>query len=164
VTSTCDICEFTLDDAVAHFPHVELCDGDGCTCGVRVHPACCWRCRSGVGDHVDQTPEGDTKEHITVDTNDLTVIDLVGITNIADRLGVVRSAPGLWETRYDDFPRRWGTINGEGSRPGQGVWQWKDVEAWCRKTGRLPLEEGRIYDDNGYDVTDKVRRGRKSRT
>lgn len=159
MSSTCDICEFELDDAEAHFPHVELCPGEGCTCGVRVHPACCWRCKAGVGDHGPTAADDTQEQHM--DT--IEILDFVGTADIADRVNVSRSSPGLWETRREDFPRRVATINAVNGAKGFGVWHWKEVEAWCRKTGRLPLEEGRIYDDNGFDMTDKVRRGRKAR-
>ena len=57
--------------------------------------------------------------------------DLVGATEIAQRLGV--SAPQViysWRRRHDDFPAPVAELS-------IGlVWAWPDVEAWARRTGR----------------------------
>jgi hypothetical protein len=58
--------------------------------------------------------------------------DLVGVAEIAERLGVGTSVVHDWRRRHADFPEpvlrlRMGLI-----------WAWKDVEAWARRTGRLP--------------------------
>jgi predicted DNA-binding transcriptional regulator AlpA len=56
--------------------------------------------------------------------------DPVGTVEIAARLGVSRSAVDAWRHRHPDFPEpRW-TVGG---RP---AWDWSDVEAWARSTGR----------------------------
>lgn len=61
------------------------------------------------------------------------------------------SLSALASRHKDDFP--------EGRRVGHS-WTWPadDIVAWCRRTGRLPTEEGRIYDWQAYDVTDEYRR------
>jgi hypothetical protein len=60
------------------------------------------------------------------------VDDLVGATEIADRLGLAQpQTVHLWRHRYDDFPRPVTHLR-------QGyLWCWSDVEVWARKTGRL---------------------------
>lgn len=61
----------------------------------------------------------------------------VGVVEIAQRAKVSREAVNKWRERYGGdaehpFPdQRW-TVGG---RP---AWDWSDVEAWLRKTGRLP--------------------------
>jgi hypothetical protein len=60
------------------------------------------------------------------------VDQLVGTTEIAFRLGVKR--PGVvhdWRRRDADFPEPVAVV----SRV--GIWAWRDVERWARKTGRL---------------------------
>lgn len=69
-----------------------------------------------------------------------TKIEPVGLVEIADRLGVSRSAVDLWRFRDKDAAKhpdrermpepRW-TVGG---RP---AWNWSDIERWARKTGRL---------------------------
>jgi hypothetical protein len=81
----------------------------------------------------------------------LRIVELVGTGDIAKRCGVTRSSPGAWERRYADFPKRMATINED-----VGIWDAMDIDAWCRKTGRMTLEEGHIYDDNGYDITKRA--------
>lgn len=62
----------------------------------------------------------------------LTGMEPVGVVEIADRLGVTRKAVDAWRMRDLGFPEpRW-TVGG---RP---AWEWEDVEAWARETGRLP--------------------------
>jgi chromosome partitioning protein len=59
--------------------------------------------------------------------------DLVGAAEIAERLGLSH-APSVhaWRRRYEDFPEPVAEL-----RMGL-IWAWKDVEAWARRTGRLP--------------------------
>jgi hypothetical protein len=60
------------------------------------------------------------------------VEQLVGTTEIAYRLGVKR--PGVvhdWRNRHTDFPPPVAVV----SRV--GLWVWRDVARWARKTGRL---------------------------
>ena len=57
--------------------------------------------------------------------------DLVGVFEIAERLGSGTSVVYDWQRRHTDFPQpvlrlRMGT-----------VWFWPDVEDWARETGRL---------------------------
>jgi hypothetical protein len=61
------------------------------------------------------------------------VPDLVGITEIAARLGVRRQTVDQWRQR--------GGVGFPGPSPditigGRPVWDWADVEAWARQTGR----------------------------
>ena len=57
--------------------------------------------------------------------------DLVGVAEIAERLGVGTSVVHDWRRRHDDFPEpvlrlRMGLI-----------WAWPDVRRWASSTGRL---------------------------
>ncbi len=57
--------------------------------------------------------------------------DIVGASEIAERLGVSSSVVHDWQRRYDEFPSpvirlRMGLL-----------WLWNDVETWARSTGRL---------------------------
>jgi predicted DNA-binding transcriptional regulator AlpA len=55
----------------------------------------------------------------------------VGVVEIAERLAVTRKAVDAWRARGLGFPEpRW-TVGG---RP---AWEWAEVEAWARETGRL---------------------------
>ncbi|MGH9177544.1 MAG: DNA-binding protein [Acidimicrobiales bacterium] len=58
--------------------------------------------------------------------------DLVGATEIAQRLGVARpQVVYSWRRRPLDFPAPVAKLS-------IGlVWAWPDVEAWARRTGRL---------------------------
>ncbi len=58
---------------------------------------------------------------------------LVGAHEIATRAGVKR--PQVihdWRHRHPEFPQPLTTIGNS------LVWDWRDVETWLRKTGRLP--------------------------
>ena len=58
-------------------------------------------------------------------------VDPVGTVEIAARLNVTRKAVDAWRNRNLGFPDpRW-TVGG---RP---AWNWPDIEAWARTTGRL---------------------------
>lgn len=56
--------------------------------------------------------------------------DPVGIPEIAQRLGVKRPTVDVWRTRGLLPEPRW-TVGG---RP---AWEWADVEAWAKGSGRL---------------------------
>ena len=58
------------------------------------------------------------------------VADPVGLSDIADRLGVEQETAKRWKLRGLLPPPKW-TVSG---RP---AWEWKTIEAWARKTGRL---------------------------
>ena len=60
------------------------------------------------------------------------VDDLVGATEIAERLGLAQpQTVHLWRRRYDDFPHPVAHLR-------QGyLWSWTDVVAWAKRTGRL---------------------------
>lgn len=57
--------------------------------------------------------------------------DLVGASEIADRLGLSHSETvHQYRRRYDDFPDPVAEL-------AQGfVWAWPDVEKWAERTGR----------------------------
>jgi predicted DNA-binding transcriptional regulator AlpA len=58
--------------------------------------------------------------------------DPVGIVEIAQRLGVQRGTVDMWRFRSLHFPEpRWQV----GGRP---AWDWSDVEAWAKASGRHP--------------------------
>jgi hypothetical protein len=60
------------------------------------------------------------------------VDQLVGSAEIAQRLGVKRyNLISDWIRRYEDFPTPVATISGI------KIWNWPDIEAWARDTGRL---------------------------
>jgi len=58
---------------------------------------------------------------------------LVGAAEIASRLGLtLPQTVHSWRRRYPEFPVPVAVLN-------MGlVWVWPDVEAWAKKTGRLP--------------------------
>lgn len=58
------------------------------------------------------------------------VSDLVGAAEIAARLHVEPTAVHKWHRRHGDFPAPVARL-----RAGL-VWDWSDVEAWARSTGR----------------------------
>lgn len=61
----------------------------------------------------------------------------VGVVEIAQRLGVGRTAVDNWRWgRSLGFPASRWTVGG---RP---AWEWADIEAWARATGRLPASTG----------------------
>lgn len=62
-------------------------------------------------------------------------VDLVGITEIAKRCNVNRSAVSNWTVRDEYFPSPVVTL-AMGS-----VWDWKRVEMWLVATGRKSLQE-----------------------
>lgn len=62
------------------------------------------------------------------------VADPVGIAEIAKRLGVERGTAKQWNLRKLLPPPRW-TVSGA------PAWEWRDIERWARKTGRLPDQQ-----------------------
>jgi chromosome partitioning protein len=63
------------------------------------------------------------------------VDQLVGAAEIAQRLGVGKSTVVHdWRYRYSDFPAPVAQLKAA------LVWDWRDIEAWARKTGRLASE------------------------
>jgi predicted DNA-binding transcriptional regulator AlpA len=59
--------------------------------------------------------------------------DLVGVAEIANRLGLGTSVVHSWRRRHRDFPKPIVHLH-------MGlVWSWEDVEEWARSTGRVPL-------------------------
>lgn len=57
--------------------------------------------------------------------------DLVGASEIAARLGVVRDTVHLWRRRHEDFPEPIAELEQA------MVWDWRDVERWAKATKRL---------------------------
>ena len=57
--------------------------------------------------------------------------DPVGLSEIADRLGVARQTAKQWRLRGVLPEPKW-TVSGS------PAWDWVDVQRWARKTGRLP--------------------------
>jgi len=57
--------------------------------------------------------------------------DIVGLAEIAERLGVQRRTVDRWRERGVLPDPTW-TVGG---RP---AWEWSTIEAWARATGRLP--------------------------
>lgn len=55
--------------------------------------------------------------------------DPVGLAEIAARLGVKPQTARVWRTRKLLPDPRW-TVSGQPS------WNWPDIEAWARETGR----------------------------
>jgi len=58
--------------------------------------------------------------------------EIVGIPEIAEKLGVKRATVDVWRQRDVGFPEPTHTVGG---RP---AWIWSDVAAWAYHTGRLP--------------------------
>jgi chromosome partitioning protein len=65
------------------------------------------------------------------------VDDLVGTSEIAERLGVSRhQVVHDWRRRHRDFPQPVAQLK-------RGpIWSWRDVERWARATGRLRPQGG----------------------
>ncbi|HEV2809442.1 MAG TPA: hypothetical protein VGV93_03470 [Acidimicrobiales bacterium] len=63
---------------------------------------------------------------------------LVGSTEVADRLRLKRVQHVHWLRQHDSsFPAAVARIGAAGAY----VWSWPDIEAWARRTGRLPSTE-----------------------
>ncbi len=58
-------------------------------------------------------------------------LDLVGVSEIAERAGVSIHTVYSWRKRKLGFPDPVSDLRG------LLVWEWVDVEAWLRSTGRL---------------------------
>jgi hypothetical protein len=65
--------------------------------------------------------------------------DLVGIAEIAEQLGVAPRTVSMWRYRHQRTPRPpWQPFpEPHTTISGHPCWQWKDVEAWAKVTGRL---------------------------
>ena len=67
----------------------------------------------------------------TIDPPPESVPDLVGLTEISDRLGVSRNTPNVWRARHQfpapDLELAMGPL-----------WLWHRIEEWARLTGRRP--------------------------
>lgn len=58
------------------------------------------------------------------------VADPVGLSDIADRLGVARPTVKAWKQRGLLPEPKWRASGGP-------LWDWPQIERWARKTGRL---------------------------
>jgi hypothetical protein len=58
-------------------------------------------------------------------------LEVVGLTEIADRLGVKPQTVAQWRWRCIGMPAEQWTVSG------QPAWDWETVAAWARDTGRL---------------------------
>lgn len=67
-------------------------------------------------------------------TYDAAVADPVGLSDIDERLGMAKGTAKHWNLRKLLPPPKW-TVSG---RP---AWEWRDVEKWASKTGRLRTPE-----------------------
>jgi hypothetical protein len=61
-------------------------------------------------------------------------VDIVGMVEIADRLGVARQTPRQWQQRKllpaPDAVVSWDIP----------VWRWATIEKWAKETGRMATE------------------------
>ena len=63
------------------------------------------------------------------------VENLVGVQDIAAKLGVERTTVHKWRVRHD-FPDPVAALGGEGQAGRKFlVWDWTDVEVWARTNG-----------------------------
>jgi len=58
----------------------------------------------------------------------------VSVVEIGERLGVEPNTVHMWRYRSLGFPER------KGRAGGVPLWDWPDIEAWARATGRLGRE------------------------
>lgn len=59
--------------------------------------------------------------------------NLVGVQDIAAKLGVERSAVHKWRQRHEDFPKPVATLGGDGAAGRRFlVWDWSDVQSWAQ--------------------------------
>lgn len=61
--------------------------------------------------------------------------EIVGVSEIADRLGVSSSVVHDWQRRYEGFPTPLRRL-----RMGL-LWHWPEVEEWAQATGRLAVDD-----------------------
>jgi hypothetical protein len=70
--------------------------------------------------------------------------DLVGVSDIAQRVGVSREAVRLWaegKRAGGTFPPSIGAVAGGGNRGSIRVWRWPDVEVWLREHYSFDADE-----------------------
>jgi predicted DNA-binding transcriptional regulator AlpA len=70
----------------------------------------------------------------------LFLVEPVGLIEIAERLGVKRATVDMWKLRGLLPPAKW-TVGG---RP---AWDWADIMAWAKETGRLTDSAGSTWPD-----------------
>lgn len=81
-----------------------------------------------VHDDTNESPSTDVIEDIADRLRDL--VDPVGVAEIMHRCGVTRRSVDKWRERCHFPAQRWEV-------GGRSAWDWADVEAWGRATGRL---------------------------
>ena len=80
----------------------------------------------------------------------MTALDIVGIKEIAERLGVKPQTAATWRVR-NLLPPEEGTVSGA------PAWNWSTIEQWARQTGRLGGVAEFIADETpGWRVVDGV--------
>ena len=57
-------------------------------------------------------------------------LQLVGLTEIAQKAGVQKAAVSTWRARHADFPEPYVVLHTG------GVWLWPQVRDWLQRTGR----------------------------
>ena len=62
-------------------------------------------------------------------------MDLVGTTEIAERLAIQTQTVRRWRQRHPDFPDPVGHV------AGNPAWHWADIRTWCQHTHRHILED-----------------------
>lgn len=72
-------------------------------------------------------------------------LPLVGLTEIAQRAGVQKSAVAMWRVRHESFPDTVADLRG-----GPVFW-WPDVKRWLKATNRRYDANLTVVDVNRYD-------------
>lgn len=91
-----------------------------------------------LADALDPAQDGPTVESADAgrgsdDDGSVLKPDLVGLKEIAERLGVARKTAGMWRVRGLLPPPGW-TIGG------YPVWLWDTIVAWAVRTGRYEIQ------------------------
>lgn len=89
-----------------------------------------WSGQTSLHIHVPRWNRSGTSFSVSA-VHERSVMDPVGIVEIADRLQMARSTVDQWATR-GLLPERDWTVGG---RP---AWRWATIREWAARTGRLP--------------------------